>query len=81
MRQARAGHDGRAERFSHDLELGSLYRELAALRQVDMRTCIAPEWVERRAKLVSRRVNRRVAALERDRWLDAGAVSGGRDDA
>lgn len=52
------------ERFSHDIELGQMYRERAALAHVDMRTCIAPEWVETRLKKVSREIDRRVRTLE-----------------
>lgn len=53
------------ERFSHHPELGKLYRERKALKAVDFKLCIAPEWVRSRILLLDRRIDDVVARINR----------------
>jgi|GEM_PF-6197175 len=54
---------------SHDPKLEPLYRELRALRAVDQKTCIAPEWVSGRLAKIRKRIDHLVAMHKREHEL------------
>ena len=65
MRRDRTWNRALNERFSRHPELGRLYRERKALKEVDSRTCIAPEWCRARILKLDRAIDDVVARINR----------------